>query len=51
VHLAEKWHASQAKKDNPVFFYYFTYDGEWNMVKRFFDVQYPGNETFRGNSN
>jgi len=42
VHESEKWHARYSKKDSPAYFYYYTYDGEWNMLKDMIGLKIPG---------
>jgi len=36
IRLAQREHAKHASKDAPLFSFYFTFDGAWNIFKQMF---------------
>jgi len=50
LHVAQREHAKHAAKDTPLFNYYFTFDGQWNMLKKLFQVTLPGKLNLRNGS-
>jgi len=44
VHLAQRLHARASAADSKIYNYYFTFDGKWNMMKKFHRIRVPGQQ-------